>query len=140
MGKDAFYYGKHFEDDIACYDYYVDVHESKKCTAEEKESENMILFRDTSIIAETSSYGIPFRIMVPQNTKNLLVAGRSVSVDREMHGSIRPMPACFAMGQAAGTAAALVSKQNILLEDLNIKKLKDILRENGACLSETIGI
>jgi len=130
MDEEAFYEGRRFDDDIACYDYPIDVHESKKHRC--KEDTNA--FSRTAEISRKILYGIPFRIMVPQKVENLLVAGRSVSADRAMLGSLRVMPACFAMGQAAGTAAAIVSKQNILLNNLDIKKLKEILCEDGVCL------
>jgi hypothetical protein len=47
--------------------------------------------------------------MVPKKTANLLVAGRSVSATHEALGAIRVMPPCFAMGEAAGVAAAGVT-------------------------------
>ena len=123
MPKESFYEGRHFEDDIACYDYPIDVHESRKTAS--KEDEN--LFAKTAEISKSTSYGIPFRVMVAKNVENLLVAGRSISADRAMLGSLRVMPACFAMGQAAGTAAALASKQNVSLSEVDINKLKEFL-------------
>lgn len=130
MPKEAFYDGMHFDDDIACYDYPIDVHEAKKDAS--KEDENA--FEKTAEIAKNTSYGIPFRIMVPKGVENLLIAGRAVSADRAMLGSLRVMPACFAMGQAAGTAAALASGQNIPLTELNLDELKITLKKTGCQL------
>ena len=46
-------------------------------------------------------------VLVPRDLDGLLVAGRSVSATHEAMGATRVMPPAFAMGQAAGTAAAL---------------------------------
>ena len=53
------------------------------------------------------TYSIPYRSLLPQGTDNLLLAGRCISGTHAAHGSYRVMPICFAMGQAAGAAAAL---------------------------------
>lgn len=50
---------------------------------------------------------LPYRAMLPQGINNLIVAGRCVSVEREVMGAMRIIGPCFMMGQAAGTAAAL---------------------------------
>jgi len=52
-------------------------------------------------------YAIPFRCLVPRNLRNLLAAGKCLSADQVVQSSCRMTPTCCAMGQAAGTAAAL---------------------------------
>jgi hypothetical protein len=42
--------------------------------------------------------------------------------------------ACFVMGQAAGTAAALALQADCSLFDLDIKKLQDRLTQHGTYL------
>src|SRR5262249_33512113 len=54
-----------------------------------------------------SSHQIPYRCLVPKTRDGLLVAGRCVSATREALGAIRLTAPAMAMGQAAGTAAAL---------------------------------
>ena len=51
--------------------------------------------------------GIPYRTLLPQGAGNLLVAGRCFSATHDAHASVRSMGQCMALGQAAGTAAAL---------------------------------
>lgn len=46
-------------------------------------------------------YQIPYRILVPQGAHDLLVAGRCASATHEALGSLRVMPQCGVMGQAA---------------------------------------
>lgn len=50
---------------------------------------------------------MPFGALVPQGVENLLVAGRCASATPEGQSSIRVSGACFVMGEAAGTAAAM---------------------------------
>lgn len=54
-----------------------------------------------------NAYQIPYRVMVPRYHEGLLVSGRAVSATHEALSAIRVMPPCFALGQAAGVAAAL---------------------------------
>jgi hypothetical protein len=68
-------------------------------------------------------YQIPYRVMVPRIHDGLLVSGRAVSATHEALSAIRVMPPCFALGQAAGIAAALsvgnrASPRHIEYEDL----------------------
>lgn len=81
-----------------------------------------------------TSYGIPYRCLVPKNTSNMLVAGRCFSATHEAASSARMMPCCLAMGQAAGTAAALAAKQNIPPKELDVKQLQDALRSQGVII------
>lgn len=55
------------------------------------------------------SFGMPYRCLVPKGVDGLLLAGRCVSGSREAQSSFRVMGTCMAMGQAAGTAAAMAA-------------------------------
>jgi len=81
-----------------------------------------------------SSYTIPYRCLVPSGVDNLLVAGRCISVTREALGSIRVTPICMAMGHAAGTAAALCTRNNVQSRNLDVKLLQHTLKSQGAIL------
>jgi hypothetical protein len=69
---------------------------------------------------------------VPKSIENLLVAGRPISATHEAHGSLRVMPPCFAMGQAAGTAAALALETNVSPRKIDVPLLRDSLAQQGA--------
>jgi len=45
-------------------------------------------------------------MLVPKGWKNIWAAGRCISADVKVQGSIREQPGCYLLGQAAGTAAA----------------------------------
>ena len=57
-------------------------------------------------------YDIPFRCLLPLGLKNVIAAGRCISSDRGANGSLRVMGTCIATGQAAGMAAAILSREN----------------------------
>lgn len=79
-------------------------------------------------------YDIPYEVMVPQRTDNLLVVGQCVSVSFEAQASIRLTPSVGAMGQAAGIAAALATQNGITVDSVDIGELQRLLRESGAYL------
>jgi len=81
-------------------------------------------------------YQMPYRCMVPTGVANLLVAGRCVSVTHQALGSTRVMPQCAALGQAAGTAAALSIAAGAPPADIDVAGLQDRLRADGAILDE----
>jgi FAD dependent oxidoreductase len=75
---------------------------------------------------------LPYRMLVPEGVDNLLVAGRCASMTHEGQSAARVSGACFAMGEAAGLAAALALSGNTIPRDIGIEKLQQQLRNNGA--------
>jgi hypothetical protein len=86
-------------------------------------------------VPDGGTYDIPYRALLPQNVSNLLVAGRCLSADHDAHASVRSMGQCMAMGQAAGTAAALSAQARVAPRELNILTLQNRLRADGALFS-----
>ncbi len=86
-------------------------------------------------LPDGSCVGIPFRTLIPQRLGNVLVAGRCFSATHDAHASVRSMAQCMAMGQAAGTAAALCIARKQTPRELNWTMLRDELRAKGAVLS-----
>jgi FAD dependent oxidoreductase len=78
---------------------------------------------------------IPYRTLVPQQIDNLYVAGRCFSATHDAHASVRSMAQCMAMGQAAGTAAALCIRNNATPHTLSVPELQHELRRARATLS-----
>ena len=74
-------------------------------------------------------YDLPYRCFVPLKVENLLTAGRCISGTHRAHASYRVMSICMAMGEAAGTAAALCIKEGCTPRSLEVKKLQDVLTE-----------
>ena len=81
-------------------------------------------------------YQIPYRILVPLGVEGLLTAGRCVSCTHVALGSLRVMVPCIAMGEAAGTAAALSLTHDIEPRGLAVDLLQDQLRRQGGIVNE----
>lgn len=77
-------------------------------------------------------FDIPYRTMLPQKTKNLLVVGRCISATHEALAAARISATAMALGQAAGLASAMSVKENAKLHSLNISKLQENLMKQGA--------
>jgi len=77
---------------------------------------------------------IPFRVLVPAKIEGLLVAGRSFSSEEEANNMANLIPHCIAMGQAAGTAAALVIKQHASPRKVDYRILQETLKRQGVHL------
>ncbi|CAN5891989.1 FAD-dependent oxidoreductase [soil metagenome] len=81
-------------------------------------------------------YQMPYRSLVPRDIDGLLVAGRALSATHEAQGAVRVMPPVFAMGQAAGTAAALAVEWGVQPRNVPVPQLQEMLVRQGAYLGE----
>lgn len=77
---------------------------------------------------------LPYRMLLPHRVDNLLVAGRCASMTHMGQSAARVSGACFVMGQAAGTAAALAMQADVRPRDLNAATLQRRLEADGAYL------
>lgn len=75
---------------------------------------------------------IPRRAMLPKGSTNILVAGRSVSSDREANSAVRVQASCMSMGQAAGAIAALATQSGETVAQVSIDSVREALRKHGA--------
>ncbi|CAG7625825.1 FAD-dependent oxidoreductase [Paenibacillus allorhizosphaerae] len=117
-----------FPDDIARNAYFIDIHMAKPTSG-----------MTIAHLPAGESHGIPYRALLPVGIDNVIVAGRSISTDRATQGSTRVMPNCFAMGEAAGTAAALLTKQGLnSTRSMNIDELQKQLVRQGAWLGNEV--
>ena len=114
-----------FEDEIGRNCYFVDVHRAPGEDENSPEAQQRHYGRG-------ESHGIPYRCLIPKDADNLLVAGRCISTDRPMQGSMRVMPACLVTGEAAGRAAAIAAAHGDNTRDIDIRELRTRLIKNGA--------
>lgn len=77
-------------------------------------------------------YEVPFETLYNSKVKNLIFAGRCISVNEEMWDIMRVIPCCAVTGQAAGTAAAMTDD----FSKLNVKELQNVLKNGGVILHE----
>ena len=64
----------------------------------------------------------------------MLVAGRCVSTTHLAAGAVRAMVGCVALGEAAGTAAALSCRELIKPRELEVESLQEVLKTQGVLL------
>jgi len=105
-----------FKDVIARCQFPIDIHEPTNGT-----QTNIPLIKE---------FEIPYRSLIPKNCLNLLLSGRNISGTYEAHASYRVKGVAMTTGQAAGTAAALVSINNSDIRSIKIEELQQILQKN----------
>jgi hypothetical protein len=81
-----------------------------------------------------SGFAYPYRSLLPVRVENLLAAGRCGSATFLGHAAGKSMGNMMALGQAAGTAAAMCAAQGVTPRELNVQQLQAVLRSMGAQL------
>lgn len=109
-----------FEDSIALGNYDIDIHNP------EGTGTSHYFFKPGEY------YTIPYRSLIPKNSVNLIVAGRCISATHEAQASIRIMPIVCCIGEAAGTAAAISVSDNVGINEVDVQKVRETLKMNGA--------
>ncbi len=125
LTADDFMEARSFPDDISRNAYYIDIHLAT--------SKGSMSFTH---LPPGQSHGVPYRSLLPRGIDNLWVPGRAASADRAVQGSLRVMPNCFAMGQAAGTAAAMALQVGEGSRNIDVPALQRRLVRQGAWLGE----
>jgi hypothetical protein len=91
-----------------------------------------VIFKFPPIPESRGFNELPYRMLVPAGIDNLLVAGRCASMTHDGQSAARVSGACFAMGEAVGTAAALALGGNMIPRDIAVEKLQQQLKQQGA--------
>jgi ribulose 1,5-bisphosphate synthetase/thiazole synthase len=95
-----------------------------------------VIFKFPPIPESRGFNELPYRMLVPDGIDNLLMAGRCASMTHDGQSAARVSGACFAMGEAAGTAAALALGGNTNPRDIAVDKLQLQLKQQGAFLGQ----
>lgn len=109
------------EDTICLSGYKIDIHH---------DGENATLFRKVD-----RPFGVPYGALVSRDVSNLLFAGRCISVDAYVIGSVRVMSCCMAMGQAAGLGASMALDGHKTPAAVDVAALRAELQKQNAILS-----
>jgi hypothetical protein len=91
-----------------------------------------VIFKFPPIPESRGFNELPYRMLTPEGIDNLLVAGRCASMTHDGQSAARVSGACFAMGEAAGTAASLALSGNTIPRDIAVEKLQQTLQQQGA--------
>lgn len=118
-----------------------------------EDAENDVRFEDAIAISSNpvpSYYGkryfynhlgfdVPYRSIIPKSVDGLFLAGRNISMEQAPWQSARSMAPNMAIAQAAGTAAAICAKEEIQPREIDAKRLRYILGDQGAVVERQLG-
>ena len=111
---------EHFPDTVARSAHPIDIHSAKdthqRCT-----------------FLEDAAY-IPYRSLIVPGYDNLIVPSRCLSADQIASASVRVQAPMMCLGQAAGLAAAMCSREGISVHNVDIPALRETLTAWGADL------
>lgn len=107
---------------IACTSWPLETHQGGRGTAWE-------------FLPDGDYYGIPYGCLVVHGLENVFVAGRNLSATHAAQASARVAGPCFAMGEAAGVAAAMAARQETRGKDVPVDELQRTLEREGALLT-----
>ncbi len=107
------------EDSVGIGSYIIDIHDG---------------VGSSTIVKKVRPYGLPYGMTCSRDIKNLMFSGRCASMDAVAMSSARVMPPLMAMGQGAGVGAALAVRQGKYPGDVDVKEIREILREDGVML------
>ena len=120
-----------FPDEIFRGRYNVDVH--GRPGADGQDSTDTV--KEFGKYGEGESYGVPYRCYCPRDLDNVLVAGRTVSSERTVNGTLRVMTACLCSGEAIGMAAKFASEMDeVNIHKVDTQRMRRRLMEEGAYL------
>ncbi len=122
--KEDFLAGKRY-DDAVCYTFYpIDIHTHDAAGLTK-------IYLEEGVVPT-----IPRGAMLPAGSRNLIVAGRSISSDQAANSAIRVESTAMATGQAAGAMAALGARTGVEVEALPMEALYKVLKKHGAIVPE----
>lgn len=119
--KESVLAGEIPDDSIGIYSYFIDIHSG---SGDETFTEPV-----------REPYGVPYGCTVPKRIDGLMTTGRCISVDAVAFGTTRVMPLCMAVGEGAGTGAALAVQHGIQPRFVDPAEVRRHLLENGAILT-----
>ena len=108
------------EDTVAMAGYNVDIHGQTSGVM--------------TMLPVAHAIGIPLGCLIPERIDNLIMSGRTISVDQTIFGMTRVMSTCMAVSEAAGVTAALAHEHGIRTSDVSVKEVREVLVRHGAVI------
>jgi hypothetical protein len=100
LTSDDFFALRKFNDGICLNRYPIDIHRQNSSDTQWVE------------MKPNEWHEIPFRCLLPEKVKSVIVAGRCISSDFVAQASYRIIPNCLTLGQAAAVGALLAKQTN----------------------------
>jgi hypothetical protein len=89
--------------------------------------------RDEASAKHLNTY-MPYRCIIPKDVDNMYVACRAFASDQTVNNFFNLIPHCIALGEAAGTAAAMSLRQGVNIRKVDIKALQAQLAKQNVPL------
>jgi hypothetical protein len=125
------------EDVVALGSYNVDVREVERTWRYLPEYvRTPAVFNEGYLSVAVPPYPIPYRSLTPrrEDAEDLLVP-LCLSASHVAFASVRMEPTLMLLGEAAGTAAAQAARRGVAVQDVDVARLQDDLRDAGAVLA-----
>jgi hypothetical protein len=113
--------GKKHEDAVCRVRFGIDVH------LPDPQRQDAFREHRARYAGKAQAYDIPLRALIARDVDGLLMAGRCISGDFLAHASYRVTGNAVALGQAAGTLAAVAARRNALPQDVPWEEVKPML-------------
>lgn len=137
-------YGTHFADSIANGTFPVDIHHSNRpgVTVKRLDGTQSIFdnsYRDESRWREKAEsypeyWQIPYRTLLNNQHKNVLMAGRMIDAEQNAYSGIRVMVTLNQLGEAAGVACYLALRENGDVHKIKTQELRKLLADGGSIM------
>jgi hypothetical protein len=141
--------GRKFDDAVARGSWWIDIHcplghtypvhlciaecpRQLKCPFWAAEHDKSMRRRVDLYPPDDDWYDIPYGCLTAKAVDNLLVSGRCISATHQGMAGARAMGTCMAIGQAAGTAAALAVQAGVHPRGVDVQALRQALKADGA--------
>ncbi len=138
LTEDDLLNGTHFEDTIALAGRHFDLERSTDPVVRSKASDKGLNCQGlTQSFSKNNRVKlgitpIPYRTLVPKGSNDIIAAGRCINADGQALGPARIMLTCMAVGEAAGVATVIQIKDGHPCCNVDIEKLRSILKSHGA--------
>jgi hypothetical protein len=134
---DDFRRGTEFPD--ACFPctWHIDLHDPDPAFSKGHKKGDEFISRATTgkKYSYKSPYWAPYRCLYSRNIRNLFMAGRDISVDREALGPVRVMRTCGMMGEIVGKAAGIAHRHRTTPRGVyqnHLAELQSLMRQPGS--------
>lgn len=136
LKADDFRNGTEWPDPAFPNTWHIDIHVPHPSFSKDLKGEEFISEATTGAkYSYKGPYWAPYRTLYSRNIKNLFMAGRDISVEREAIGPIRVMRTCGMMGEVVGKAAWICVAEETTprgVYENHLSKLKELMQEPGA--------
>ena len=145
VSDDDALYGKRFDDAVANGSYRLDIHHQDKPGVTFRYLDGRQVYIQTGAVTEEGRwtqetlkgplfYQIPLRSLIPQNTENVILAGRMLDAGIGAFSGIRVMVNLNQVGEAAGVTAYLACKKRCNIGDVAASEVRSVLQKGGSVI------